>query len=322
MARPLASRELLWVTAAATAGWLALVGVLFQVVPGTERRPARRVHPVASHRAPRTPVWEGAPQVYAELDRRVRGLGPDQRARVARAILEESARADLAPLLVLAVIHVESRFDPRAVSPVGAVGLMQLMVPTLRGVLGPAAREDPFDPVVNVRAGVRYLGHLVDTFSSVELALVAYNAGPGAVRRHLQAGGIPERLRGYPRDVLRAAVRLWPARDAAPAPASPNLALAAAHRPPPPLAAAPGVLVAASGGPGAEPAAVPGARDAGEELLAAARVATAPTAPAAGGEPPRDGRRRAACIRAGVALRIVRGRPRAPDRAARAALQA
>jgi len=87
--------------------------------------------------------------------------------------------------LVRAVIHAESAFNPRALSPKGAQGLMQLMPAT-------AARfqvEDPFDPVQNIEGGVQYLAWLLDRFEGdVRLATAAYNAGEGAVDRY---GGIP-----------------------------------------------------------------------------------------------------------------------------------
>lgn len=87
--------------------------------------------------------------------------------------------------LIRAVIDVESGGNPRAVSPKGAIGLMQLMPDTAREV----GVENPFDPVQNVLGGARYLRRLLDHFEGdLRLALAAYNSGPAAVRRH---GGVP-----------------------------------------------------------------------------------------------------------------------------------
>jgi soluble lytic murein transglycosylase-like protein len=83
--------------------------------------------------------------------------------------------------LIDAVISVESGYTPHAVSPKGAVGLMQLMPQTARrfGV------SDVRDPGQNIRGGARYLRYLLDTFGGdLELALAAYNAGEGSVLRH------------------------------------------------------------------------------------------------------------------------------------------
>ena len=85
----------------------------------------------------------------------------------------------LDPGLVRAVIATESNFDPRAVSPKGARGLMQLMPATARrfGV------KDSFDPAQNISGGVRYLRYLLDLFEGdLVLALAAYNAGEGVVQ--------------------------------------------------------------------------------------------------------------------------------------------
>ena len=85
--------------------------------------------------------------------------------------------------LVMAIIASESGGDPNAVSPAGAVGLMQLMPETASG-LG----VDPWDPEQNVEGAVRYLSTLLNTFGSVDLSLVAYNAGPGFAMKYREGG--------------------------------------------------------------------------------------------------------------------------------------
>jgi hypothetical protein len=87
------------------------------------------------------------------------------------------------PLLVRAVIEVESNFRPRARSPKGAMGLMQLMPATARQY----QVRNPYDPRANIEAGIKHLKGLIDRLG-VELGLAAYNAGEGAVKRF---GGIP-----------------------------------------------------------------------------------------------------------------------------------
>ncbi len=99
-------------------------------------------------------------------------------ARYAKAFNLEEA-------LIKAVIKVESDYNPKAVSSRGAQGMMQLIPETARLMdVG-----DPFNPEENIRGGSRYLRKMLDEFGgNLELALAAYNAGPGSVRRH---GGVP-----------------------------------------------------------------------------------------------------------------------------------
>jgi soluble lytic murein transglycosylase-like protein len=130
-----------------------------------------------------------------------------------RPLVEKAAREhELDPLLVDAVIRAESGYNPAAVSPKGAAGLMQLMPSTARrhGV------RDRFDPGENIRAGVRYLKALREAFGDDRLALAAYNAGEGAVLKH---GGVPP----YPETIeyLRRVQKLYEsARASQPPPAA------------------------------------------------------------------------------------------------------
>jgi soluble lytic murein transglycosylase-like protein len=114
----------------------------------------------------------------------IRTTRPVSRASAGRydeLIAEHAGAHGVSKNLVRAVIQVESGFNPRAVSPKGAMGLMQLMPATATAF----RVADPFDPAENIRAGVAYLRKLLDRYDNrVELALAAYNAGPGAVDRH------------------------------------------------------------------------------------------------------------------------------------------
>jgi soluble lytic murein transglycosylase-like protein len=99
-----------------------------------------------------------------------------------RPIIEEAGRRHgVDPRLVAAVARRESRFRTRAVSPVGARGLMQLMPRTARWL----GVKDSFNARQNVFGGTKYLKMLLDQYNgNLELSLAAYNAGPGAVKKH------------------------------------------------------------------------------------------------------------------------------------------
>jgi soluble lytic murein transglycosylase-like protein len=102
-----------------------------------------------------------------------------------KALVAEAAKTfNVNPQLIDSVIQVESNYNPFAVSPKGAQGLMQLMPGTAQrfGV------TDSFDPRQNIEAGVRYLKLLQNTFQDDRLAIAAYNAGEGAVAKY---GDVP-----------------------------------------------------------------------------------------------------------------------------------
>lgn len=104
-------------------------------------------------------------------------------------IVEEASRANgVDPLLVHSVIQVESNYNPYAVSNKGARGLMQLMPMTARDL----GVGNSFDPRENIEAGVRYLKQMQDLYQDDRLALAAYNAGPGAVKKYKQIPPYPE----------------------------------------------------------------------------------------------------------------------------------
>jgi soluble lytic murein transglycosylase-like protein len=111
-----------------------------------------------------------------------------------------SAKYNIDPRLVSAVVQTESNFNPNAESASGAQGLMQLMPDTAREL----GVQNSLDPVQNLEGGVHYLRSMLDRYDgNVSMALAAYNAGPGTVSKY---GGIPpyQETQSYVRRVLDA----------------------------------------------------------------------------------------------------------------------
>ena len=140
--------------------------------------------------------------VARELLANSRTLSEQQALRTAAALCDEARIQGYDPLLFLAVIHIESYYNHLAVSPVGAEGLMQLMPETAAFLAERGNVKWPdkhsFDPVLNVRLGVRYVADLHRSFDNMDHALTAYNRGPHATRTILRNyGALPETVREF-----------------------------------------------------------------------------------------------------------------------------
>ncbi|MBF0462136.1 MAG: lytic transglycosylase domain-containing protein [Magnetococcales bacterium] len=144
--------------------------------------------------------WVPLHYAGAERDRVARPSSVWQRQRFGAIVLAAAQRTGLNCALLNSIIRAESDFDPNAVSPKGAVGLMQLMPATARlyGV------TDMTDPETNIHGGARFLADLLRQFNNdLELSLAAYNAGPTTVAKY--GGMVPPypETREYVARVLR-----------------------------------------------------------------------------------------------------------------------
>ncbi|MHB1846359.1 MAG: lytic transglycosylase domain-containing protein [Deltaproteobacteria bacterium] len=187
----------------------------------TPARPLPRVTRAPLPEPPRAPAEPRAePPRHDAASRPVRAvalaaghanpsLPPSDRERLATAIVREASRNGLDPLLVAALVEVESGFREGAVSSKGAVGLMQLMPRTAASLTRELAVPPPRQPVRrtladgghNVAYGCRYLARLLRG-RSLRTALVAYNMGPTAAALALRGPRSGELVRGYPAKVL------------------------------------------------------------------------------------------------------------------------
>lgn len=194
------------------AAFVASVGVVVRDSGPTE----------AKAEAPRFPVVLGseAARLRAELEsargeldlanaqlerwHRVFGYSSTYRvgADLAAAIYDIALAEGIEPELAFRLVRVESQFNPRATSPVGAIGLTQLMLPTARFFQKDITRDQLYDRDTNLRIGFRYLRTLVrENKGNVQLALLVYNRGPVAVANSREKGRDPSN--GYDRAVMK-----------------------------------------------------------------------------------------------------------------------
>ena len=142
----------------------------------------------------------------AQLDRWHKIFNFSSRYRVgadlATSIYDISLAEGIEPELGFRLVRVESEFNERATSPVGAIGLTQLMLPTARYFQKGLTRETLYDRDTNLRIGFRYLRTLVREYKGdVQLALLVYNRGPAAVEKSREQGLDPSN--GYERVVMK-----------------------------------------------------------------------------------------------------------------------
>lgn len=121
-------------------------------------------------------------------------LGNDPE-KIAQLIMEKSARYNINPFLILALIKTESDFRGHAVSNKGAIGLMQLKPVTARYVANEieisfSGARDLKDGHMNVSLGTHYLAKLIDRFGNLKLALEAYNRGPSRLKKEMRNGSV------------------------------------------------------------------------------------------------------------------------------------
>lgn len=177
----------------------ALVLVRERSLEEAAAAPARHVPLLVNHPEARLP--EAA---HLDLGRWHRVYSFASRYRItpelAGAIHDAAVGEGIEPELAFRVVRVESEFNERATSRVGAVGLTQLMPATARHFVPNVTRKQLYNRDLNLRVGFRYLRGLIKEYKSVRLALLVYNRGPVAVQAALDSGQDP--ANGYERVVL------------------------------------------------------------------------------------------------------------------------
>lgn len=190
-------RTLRWSTYCAK---FAVVGILFAPflyaltqTRAPEAKPAIQSAPVPLAVAPRP---KEIVAIYDVMKTSRPEISDAEAWKVSDAIWKESAKHNLDPILIAALIEVESGFQSLAVSPMGARGIMQIMPDVGQAIareigLPEASGTGAFtpahldDPVLNIKLGIYYLYGLKNSFRSLNLALVAYNVGPTEMRNRL-----------------------------------------------------------------------------------------------------------------------------------------
>jgi soluble lytic murein transglycosylase len=170
--------------------------------------PSSLGHPVSVPRVapPQPAAHRPIDPLAAQVLERMPSMDVQAASDLASAVRAEAVAAELDPVLVMAVIGVESAWEPAAISERGARGLMQLRRVAQAGEEREAglAPGDVHDPIHNVRMGIRYLARMVDAFGDEDLGLIAYNAGPTRLSSYLQAvGEVPDSMWSYVRRVRR-----------------------------------------------------------------------------------------------------------------------
>jgi soluble lytic murein transglycosylase-like protein len=144
--------------------------------------------------------------LQARLDRAERVIGYSSKYRIgadlAGQIFDIALAEGIDPDLAFRLVRLESQFNPRARSPVGAVGLTQVMPSTARLLVKGMTPERLYDPQTNLRLGFSYLRGLLDKYDgNVKLALLAYNRGEFAVNSAIRRGDNP--TNGYDRIIMK-----------------------------------------------------------------------------------------------------------------------
>ncbi|HEX8244460.1 MAG TPA: transglycosylase SLT domain-containing protein [Longimicrobium sp.] len=175
--------------------WLGIAAVALLVAMPATRHGLERAGRAVARAVADARAAEARQRVVEAYARRY-GIGRELAEAIDRAARAERVEVDLAFRLV----RVESAFNPRALSPVGAIGLTQMMLPTAMELQPGITRERLFERDTNLRLGFRYFRTLLRFYGGdVETALHAYNRGMGTVARIRAAGGDP--ANGYARKV-------------------------------------------------------------------------------------------------------------------------